>query len=139
MVLNGSFRNKQAFCNFLFACAPCEQFRNFGFAFGKFHGIHNQAPHTSLMPYLANTFSTLCASSTFGMTLPFNRCKNAARVVTLNTTINSLRHAAISPWRNCNHPLLNENCSLYNRENDLYNFSKRNVHFSPFFAVRLPA
>lgn len=22
---------------------------------------------------------------------------------------------------------------LYNRENDLYNFSKRNVHFSPFF------
>ena len=27
----------------------------------------------------------------------------------------------------------------YNRENDLYKFSKRNVHFSPFFAVRLPA
>ena len=23
--------------------------------------------------------------------------------------------------------------SNYNRENDLYNFSKRNVHFSPFF------
>ena len=22
---------------------------------------------------------------------------------------------------------------MYNRENDLYNFSKRNVHFSPFF------
>lgn len=28
---------------------------------------------------------------------------------------------------------------LYNRENDLYKFSKRNVHFSHFFAVRLPA
>ena len=27
----------------------------------------------------------------------------------------------------------------YNRENDLYKFSKRNVHFSHFFAVRLPA
>lgn len=27
----------------------------------------------------------------------------------------------------------------YNRENDLYNFSKRNVHFLHFFAVRLPA
>lgn len=23
--------------------------------------------------------------------------------------------------------------SIYNRENDLYKFSKRNVHFSPFF------
>lgn len=23
--------------------------------------------------------------------------------------------------------------TLYNRENDLYKFSKRNVHFSPFF------
>ena len=23
--------------------------------------------------------------------------------------------------------------SFYNRENDLYKFSKRNVHFSPFF------
>ena len=29
--------------------------------------------------------------------------------------------------------------SFYNRENDLYKFSKRNVHFSHFFAVRLPA
>ena len=28
---------------------------------------------------------------------------------------------------------------LYNRENDLYKFSKRNVHFPHFFAVRLPA
>jgi hypothetical protein len=27
----------------------------------------------------------------------------------------------------------------YNRENDLYKFSKRNVHFLHFFAVRLPA
>lgn len=24
-------------------------------------------------------------------------------------------------------------CYIYNRENDLYKFSKRNVHFSPFF------
>lgn len=29
--------------------------------------------------------------------------------------------------------------SVYNRENDLYKFSKRNVHFLHFFAVRLSA
>ena len=26
---------------------------------------------------------------------------------------------------------------IYNRENEMYNFSKRNVHFLPFFAVVL--
>lgn len=30
-----------------------------------------------------------------------------------------------------------KNISMYNRENEMYNFSKRNVHFLPFFAVVL--
>lgn len=29
--------------------------------------------------------------------------------------------------------ILMKSTKMYNRENDLYNFSKRNVHFSPFF------
>ena len=33
----------------------------------------------------------------------------------------------------------NVDTRFYNRENDLYKFSKRNVHFPHFFAVRLPA
>src|SRR3712207_4412006 len=81
VILNGSFRNEKAVGNILFACAPREQFRNFGFTFGKFYRfIHQLIPQTSLIPYFAKTSSIAFASEILGSTSPFIRLRKAALV-----------------------------------------------------------
>lgn len=50
-----------------------------------------------------------------------------------SSLVRSSIKVAISEYLDCRILSSSFNFSYYNRENDLYKFSKRNVHFSPFF------